>query len=108
MDEALVGLAEAIEALRGELSAAVSKGKAASMLFGLDPIELTVQAVITKDVNGKIGWKVLEAGGSYESARTQTVKLRLSPLWRTGDGKLTADFAISTSGEAGDVAGPHD
>ena len=33
------------------------------MRFSLDEIELTEQEVINREVNGKIGWKVLEAGG---------------------------------------------
>jgi len=108
VDDALVGLADAIEALRDELTDAMVRGENEPMRFALEPIELTVQAVITKDVNGKIGWKVLEVGGSYEAARTQTVTLRLSPLWETADGVLTRDFAISTAGAAGDIVGQHD
>ena len=107
MDDALVGLADAIEALRGELTEAIGRGKGHPMRFTLEPIELTVQAVVTKDASGKIGWKVLEVGGAYEKARTQTVTLRLTPLWRRSDGALTADFAIAAVAEEGDTAGPH-
>jgi hypothetical protein len=107
VDNALVGLADAIEALRDELTEAIARGTGKPMRFSLDPIDLTVQAVITREVNGKIGWKVLEAGGSYEAARTQTLTLRLSPLWTTEDGTLTADFSIASAGAAGDTFGPH-
>ena len=96
MDNALVGLADAIEALRDELTEAITRGTGKPMRFSLDPIELTVQAVITREVNGKIGWKVLEAGGSYDTARTQTLTLKLSPLWTRDDGTATADFSIAS------------
>ena len=105
MDEALVGLADAVAALRAELSAAVAEGQDQGMQFALDPIELTVQAVITKDVSGKIGWKVLEAGASYESSRTQTLKLTLVPMWKKSDGTRVQDFTIA-DGQA--VAGTRD
>lgn len=107
MDKALVGLADAIEALREELTQAVTRGAEKSMRFGLEPVELTVQAVVTKDVNGKIGWSILGIGGKYEAERTQTVTLKLSPLWRTKDGSLTSDFTVASVGAAGDTIGRH-
>jgi hypothetical protein len=106
VENALVGLADAIEALRDELIDAMSRGTDRPMQFALHPIELTVQAVITKDARGKIGWQVLEIGGSVEKARTQTLTVRLSPLWKKDDGTLTADFAIASAGLAGDIIGP--
>jgi Trypsin-co-occurring domain 2 len=56
-------------------------GASESVRFDLAPIELTLQAVVTKGADGKIGWKILEFGAKYESAVTQTVKLTLSPTW---------------------------
>jgi hypothetical protein len=100
----LVGLAEAIGALRAELVAAMDEGSGQQMQFTLDPIELAVQTVITKDANGKIGWKVLEVGGSYQSQATQTLTLRLTPVWRAGDGRLVRDFTIA---DAQAPAGEH-
>lgn len=86
--------------------AAVANGGDKPMRFALEPIELTVQAVVTKNANGKVGWRVLEFGGTYEAARTQTVVLGLSPLWQRPDGKFTRDFAIASARE-GDIVGPH-
>jgi hypothetical protein len=108
VDSALVGLADAIEALRDGLTEAVTRGTDKPMRFALEPIELTLQAVVTKDVNGRIGWSVLGVGGKYEAARTQTVTLKLSPWWKKTDGTLTPDFAIASVGVAGDTVGPHD
>jgi hypothetical protein len=92
----LVGLADAIEGLRETLGDAMNRGEASSFRFTVDPIELTVQAVVTKDANAKIGWKLIGVGASYESAVTQTVTLRLTPLWKTASGELTRDFTVAS------------
>lgn len=107
MSGALVGLSDAIKALRDELTTAIGEGKDRGMQFRLDPIELTVQTVVEKDGNGKLGWKILELGGSAKSATTQTLTLRLTPMWKPDDGSLTSDFTISTrAAEPGDNIGP--
>lgn len=95
MSEPWVDLTEAIEGLRSALMDAVARGVGEGMHFRLSPVELTLEAVLTKEFNGKIGWKVLEAGGSRESAATQTLKLSLTPVWQLGDGQLVEDPLIS-------------
>lgn len=105
--KAVVGLAEAVESLRAELLTAVEAGKDQPMQFSLEPIELTAQVAVTKDANGTIGWHLLGIGGSYESASTQTLTLKLAPVWKKPDGTLERDFTIASSGPAGDVIGPH-
>jgi hypothetical protein len=95
MDKALVGLAEAIGALRAELVAAMAEGSGKAMQFALEPIELTFQTVVTKDGDGKIGWKIIEVGGSYQSQTTQSLTLRLTPVWRDKDGRPVRDFTIA-------------
>lgn len=105
MDKAIVGLADAIEALRAELIKAIDEGEGQSMRFSLEPIELSIQVGVTKDANGKLGWKVIELGGSYEKMTTQTLTLKLSPLWRTPDGEWTSDGKIAGWGAAGDTFG---
>lgn len=107
MDKAVVGLSEAIEALRDELTRAMAQGADSEMRFALDPIELTVQAVVTKGANGRVGWKVLEVGGSVEAASTQTLTLKLTPVWKAADGTLTRDFTIASAAAPADVIGPH-
>jgi hypothetical protein len=106
-DRAIVGLAEAVESLRAELMKAVDAGKDQPMQFSVEPIELTAQVAVTKDANGKIGWSVLGIGGSWESASTQTLTLKLAPVWKKPDGTLERDFTIASGGPAGDVIGPH-
>lgn len=101
-----LGLAEAVEALRAELVDGINRGRNEWMRFGLSPIELTLQAVVTKDAHGQIGWKILEFGAKYEKETTQTVKLTLTPSWRTPDGRVTTDFTIAGDVPAGGTVGP--
>jgi hypothetical protein len=68
-----MGLADAVQALREEIQDAMRSGASESVRFDLAPIELTLQAVVTKGADGKIGWKILEFGAKYESA--------VSPTW---------------------------
>jgi Trypsin-co-occurring domain 2 len=81
-----VGVAEAIEALRTDLQKVIEVGRDQPLRFKLSPIEVTLQVEVTKDANGKVGWKVLEVGGGLGSTRTQTVKLTLEPGWLQADG----------------------
>ena len=79
-----VELAEAIRALRDELTKAISKAPPRGVRFGLGPIELAVEAAVTKNFGGNLGikWWLLEAGGeaSLEKVVTQTLKLTLDPV----------------------------
>jgi Trypsin-co-occurring domain 2 len=95
MTDAIVGLADAIAALRGELLAAMGEGQDELMRFRLAPVDLTLQVAVTKEAGGKVGWHVLGLGASYEAATTQTLALRLEPVWRNDDGSYTSDFTIS-------------
>jgi hypothetical protein len=108
MASATVGLAAAIEALRTELSGAMLAGGSEGLLFELDPIELTVQTVVTDEGNGKVGWKILEFGASRESGVTQTLTLKLKPLWKRADGTVVRDFLIASTGTGGDTFGRRD
>lgn len=90
-----VGLAEAIGQLRRDLFEAAREGWNEPMAFKLSPVELTLQVVVSKDANAKVGWQVLGVGGSVNKAETQTLVLRLEPVWRTGPGAYTTDFTIA-------------
>lgn len=107
-NDAVVGLADAIEALREELMDAAGRGKDQMMRFSLEPVELTVQVAVTKDANGKIGWKILELGGGLEKVTTQTLTLKLAPLWKGPDGGLTTDFTIASPSFGKDEFGPRE
>jgi len=95
MADMAVGLTDAIGALRQELAAVLEESADEQLRFKLAPIELTLQVAVTKEAEGKIGWKVLGLGGSYTSATTQTLKLRLEPVWQNDDGSLVSDFTVA-------------
>jgi hypothetical protein len=103
----IVGLAEAVELLRAELTTAVDAGKDQPMQFSVERIELTAQVAVIKETDGKMGWNLLGIGGSWESASTQTLTLKLAPVRKKPDGTLERDFTIASAGPAGDVIGPN-
>jgi hypothetical protein len=104
-NDVVVGLTEAIAALRAELLNALEEGQDQPIQFVLEPIELTLQAAVTKSTNGKIGWSVLGLGGSYQAGSTQTLKLRLTPAVRQEDGTIMTQFYVAGSADAGDRVG---
>ena len=105
MDEPVVGLATAISALRAELSQAADECGDPRMPLQVDPIELTVQAVLTKDGNGKIRWSVLNCDDAGRPAHTLT--LRLTPVCQTTQGTPTKDCTIASADLTGDTLVPH-
>lgn len=93
-----VGLAEAIEALRAELVQAMASAPVEGVRFRPGPVELTVEAALTKNVGGKAGikWWLIEAGGeaSRESVVTQTLTITLQPVLLNARGEAV-DLIIS-------------
>ena len=75
-----IGLSQAIETLRLELSEAQASGREGEVRFELETVDLELSVAVTKDANGKVGWKILEAGGSVGTEHTQTIRLSLKPL----------------------------
>jgi len=106
MADVTVGLAAAIAALREELLSAISEGKDAEMRFRLAPVELSLQVAVQKGAEGKIGWHVIGLGGSYDSATTQTLVLRLEPVWKQDDNSYTSDFTIADQSAQAIHVGP--
>lgn len=106
VDDHVTGLADAIDALRDELGDAMVRGEGAGVRFRVKPVELTVQAVVTKGGDGKIGWGVVAIGGKLESATTQTLKLQLEPVVKTETGTYTTDFAVADQTEEEQRFGP--
>jgi hypothetical protein len=100
--KAIVGLAEAVESLRAELMKAVEAGTDQPMQFPVEPIELTAQAAVTQEADGKIVWSVLGVGGSWESASAQTLTLKSAAVWKNPDRTLERDFTIAAIGPPGD------
>jgi Trypsin-co-occurring domain 2 len=83
----VVGLSEALVALREELMEAWWEGEGDDrrLRFQIaEPIELTMQAAVTVDAKGRAGvrWWLLDLGGeaSRASVSTQTLRLKLAPI----------------------------
>ena len=102
----ITGLADAIEALRAELIEAVGKGENQPMRFTIEPIDLTLQAVVTTGGDGKIGWGVLGIGAERRSETTQVLNVHLRPVWRSEDGTYTPDFTIADQTQGSQHIGP--
>lgn len=97
MGDPWVGLADAVGGLRAELTDAIDRRAAAGdrgVQFGLGPIELTVQAALTKQGEAGVKWNVLTAGGKVGSESTQTLKLVLAPVWKKADGTVVEGVRI--------------
>jgi hypothetical protein len=98
-----VDLSTAIAALRRDLARAWWDGRNQRVRFRVEPVELTVQAGVTRTGKGQAGvkWHILTLGGekSKETAVTQTLRLRLAPVFYAEDGQLLAEQEQAVSGE---------
>lgn len=94
----VVGLADAIGALRDELVHAWSSSQEQRLRFKPAPVELTVQVAVTSSGTGRAGirWWLVELGGevSRESVMTQILKLSLEPVMYDEQGR-PRDLLIS-------------
>jgi hypothetical protein len=98
MADALVGLSEALEALRAELEDSWRKGRGSLVRFGVSEVTLTVQAVTGREKDGslKLRWWLIEAGGGGKSTAetTQTLTLSLAPTLNE-PGKESAPLIVA-------------
>lgn len=101
-----VGLAAAIAALRAELLTAIDEGEGSLMRFRLGAVDVSLQVAVTKEADGKIGWTILGLGASYEKSTTQTLSLKLEPVWLDSDGSYTSDFMIADQQRQLPTVGP--
>lgn len=87
-----VQVAEAIEALRSELEAAMDAGKGGRLRFEATAIDVELQATVTlgTEAGGGVKWWLVDAGakGSAERVTTQTIRLSLTPKVVSGDGSV--------------------
>jgi hypothetical protein len=78
-----IGLAEAVAAVRAELTKAQDEGKDELLQFAVGPIEMEFQVVATRggQANAKVRIYVVEVGGSgkIETTSTHRVKISLTP-----------------------------
>jgi Trypsin-co-occurring domain 2 len=78
-----VGLADAVRALRSELTAAVKAGQNETIRFELGTVEMEFLVEIRKEGEGQLGLQfgVISVGGkgAVSSGNTHRLKLELSP-----------------------------
>lgn len=106
-----VPLAEAIEALRNELTKAWYDSQHSTLRFKPSPVELTLQVAVTSAGEGSAGvkWWLIELGGtvSRESMVTQTLKVSLEPRMldeKTGELLEFLVDAVDPSGPTSEAA----
>jgi hypothetical protein len=89
-----VGLAEAIKALRSELTSSMAEGSDKELKFRLGPVEMEFAVAVTREAGGEAGvkfWVVSLGGkGTLTSETTHRVTLQLQPLAQSGQ-----DFVIN-------------
>jgi hypothetical protein len=94
-DQPKIPLADAIRALREELTQAVRDGQGGEIRFQVGPVDLEFQVEISSEASGKAGiafWLVTAGGGgSRRSTRANTVKINLQPVDASG-----APLAVSS------------
>jgi hypothetical protein len=85
-----VPVAEAIEALRSELEAAMDAGKDGRLRFEATAIEVELRASVTLGAEAGLGvkWWLVDASAnaSAERATTQVIRLTLTPKVTADDG----------------------
>ncbi len=95
MPEQWVGLAEAIRALRSELTAAMAEGTGQELRFELGQVEMEFLLEVQKEAGAEAGvkfWVVNLGGkGSVSSGSTHRVTLALTPRTSRGGSPLISD-----------------
>lgn len=88
-----IGIADAIESLRTDLSEAIARGDGQALRFKVEGIELELAVVCEVGGNSKASFHVLgigaEVGGKVGATTTHRVKLSLKPADQDGKAKDT-------------------
>ena len=94
-DSAEVGLADAVRALRAELTSAMAEGADQALRFELGPVEMEFLLEVNREAGGQGGVRfwVVSLGGSGSVARgsTHRVTLQLVPRTSSGGAPLIRD-----------------
>lgn len=90
-----IGLKDAIEALRTELSESILVSEGKEVRFEVGEIEMEFQVAIEQTGTGKAGLKfwVVELGGEVtdKTSTTHKIKIPLKPMWKDGRPLMTGD-----------------
>jgi Trypsin-co-occurring domain 2 len=93
-----IGLTEAIEALRQELTAAIAAASAKELRFKVGEVSMEFEVGIERVTTGKGGIRfwVLEVGGerSVSTVRTHRLTVPLTPVGGDGNPVMTGEVAI--------------
>ncbi len=85
----MIGLSDAIEHLREELSQTHDMGKGKDVQFDLENIELELEVVAETDISGEAGvkWYLFNAGvkSTIKDANKHKLKLTLKAVDKNGD-----------------------
>jgi hypothetical protein len=83
-----IGVADAVRALRDELTAAIAAGRDEDLRFRVGPVEMEFQVAVARETSGsgKIRFWVVDMGasGKVTSTATHKVKLSLEPISASG------------------------
>ena len=94
-DSAGVGLADAVKALRAELTSAMAEGTDQALRFELGPVEMEFLLEVNREAGGQGGvrfWVVsLGGSGSVAHGSTHRVTLQLVPKTSSGETPLIRD-----------------
>jgi len=101
MENELIGqipLADMIEALRYEISEAVSRSKGQTIRFGVQKIDLELSLQVSRSGSGKAGvkfWVVsAEATGTASATNVHKVSISLQPVDEKGRAILVSDRSM--------------
>ena len=90
-EQSWVGLADAVRALRGELTAALGEAEGERLRFELDAVEMEFLLEVRKEGSAEAGvrfWVIsVGAKGGVSSGSTHRVKLSLTPQDTATGGK---------------------
>ncbi|WP_328908057.1 hypothetical protein OG230_00200 [Streptomyces sp. NBC_00234] len=93
-DRIAAGLAETIQALRAELTAAMGSGRDEALQFELGAVELNVTLAITREATGDAGVRfgVVSFGtkGQIGDQATHQLSLSLTPITVDGNGQTAS------------------
>jgi len=96
-----IGLAEFIAQVRQELLE--QPDGEVTPIFMLDEVQLEVQIVASKDVQGGLNVQVLSLGGKASRTNTHTVRIRMSPILDRDERKVALGASWQSDGAIGDV-----
>ncbi|MFI6143863.1 trypco2 family protein [Streptomyces sp. NPDC051109] len=102
-----IGLADAVAAVREEITEAVDRGEGQDLVFALGPVELEFEVVLQADAKAKAGFRAwvvsADAEAGVSRGRTHRVAFTLTPK-RADAADLLVNGAPDRAPGPGDVS----